>query len=149
MLLLYIVVLTGSHNKIVVILNVTKLHYTRSRPSKQGRATADQNKKSHTFSRNIFPLVPQNVQTSLRPTQCVLEISRPECEADHSPPTNAQVKNEWRYPSTSTCHQVVHRDNLTFTLPLTSHSVSFLCVIKHTSLNIKGECVYNTTKFPT
>jgi hypothetical protein len=86
----------------------------------------------------FFPLLPPNVQTSLRPTKCVSEISRSEREAYHSPPANAQVKNKWRCASTSTCYQVVHRDNLTFTLPLPSHSVSHLCVIKHTSLNIRG-----------
>ena len=95
--------------------------------------------KTHThFQETFFPLLPQNLQTSLRPTQCVLEIRRPEREFYHSPPANVQVKNEWRYASTSTCHQVVHRDNLTFTLPLPSHSASHLCVIRRTSLNIKG-----------
>jgi hypothetical protein len=128
---------------------VTKLHYTNSWPSKQSCLTADQNETSRTFSRTCFPIFPQNVQKILRPTQCVSEISRPEREANHSPPANAPVKNEWRYASTSTCHQLVHRDNLTLTLRLPSYSVSHLCVIKHTTLNIKGECVYKTTKFQT
>lgn len=86
---------------------------------------------------------------ALRPTQCVPEISRPEREVDNSPPTNAQVKNECSYAFTSTCHQVVHRYNLTFSLLLPFHSVSHLCVIEHTALNIKGQRFCSTTKFQT
>jgi len=28
-----------------------------------------------------------------------LEVKRPECEADHSPPTSAEFKNAWSYNS--------------------------------------------------
>jgi hypothetical protein len=47
-------------------------------------------------------------------------IKRPECEADHSPPSIAEVKNAWSYTSTpqyvfiASCF-VKHRDNFTFT----------------------------------
>jgi hypothetical protein len=42
-------------------------------------------------------------------------VWRPVCEADHSPPSSADFKNEWRYACTHpTCHYGVHRDNFTF-----------------------------------
>jgi hypothetical protein len=48
---------------------------------------------------------------------------RPGREADHSPPSSAEVNNAWSYTSTpqyifmAWC-LVKHRDNFTFTLPL-------------------------------
>jgi hypothetical protein len=47
---------------------------------------------------------------------------RPGREADHSPPSSAEVKNAWNYTSTphtpSRCSaQLKHRSNFTFTLP--------------------------------
>jgi hypothetical protein len=50
-----------------------------------------------------------------------LEVKRPGREADHSPPSNAEVKNAWSYISTpqyvfmAWC-LVKHSDNFTFTL---------------------------------
>jgi hypothetical protein len=55
------------------------------------------------------------------PIQCVpgalsLVVKRPEREADHSPPSSAEVKNAWSYISTPPIriHGVVLRDNFTF-----------------------------------
>jgi hypothetical protein len=51
-----------------------------------------------------------------------LEVKRPGSEAEHSPPSSAEVKNEWSYTSTrqyvfmAWC-LVKRRDNFTFTLP--------------------------------
>jgi hypothetical protein len=68
--------------------------------------------------------------TALGPTQppiqwvpgaLSLRLKRPGSEADHSPPSSAEVKNAWSYTSTPPIrlHGLVkHRDNFTF-LPLT------------------------------
>jgi hypothetical protein len=66
-------------------------------------------------------------KTAVEPTQSpmkwVLEVTVLGCEADHSPPSRAEVKNAWRYTSTSSyvfvarCF-VKHRDNITFPLTL-------------------------------
>jgi hypothetical protein len=63
---------------------------------------------------------------ALGPTQWVpgalyLGVKRPGSEADHSPPSSAEVKNVWSYISTSSTSswrgaQLKHRDNFTFTL---------------------------------
>jgi hypothetical protein len=56
-----------------------------------------------------------------------LEVKWPRREADHSPPSSAEVKNAWSYTSTpqnvfmAWC-LVKHRDNFTF-LPLPLHCV--------------------------
>jgi hypothetical protein len=71
-------------------------------------------------------------RTALRPTQPPiqwvegapsLEVRRPGREADHSPPSSAEVKNAWSYTSTPqyvfmTWCLVKHRDNFTFTFIL-------------------------------
>jgi hypothetical protein len=80
-------------------------------------------------------------RTALEPTQppiqrvpgaLSLEVKRPDCEFDHLPPFNAEVKNAWSYTYTP---QYVfmewclfkHRDNFIFTLlqfmgfPYTDH----------------------------
>jgi len=36
----------------------------------------------------------------LKPWNCVLAVKLPAYEADHSSPSSAKVKNEWRYTST-------------------------------------------------
>jgi hypothetical protein len=54
-----------------------------------------------------------------------LEVKWPVCEADHSPPSSAEVKNEWRYTSTSPIH-LNHRDNFNFYL---LHYVYFIALI--------------------
>jgi hypothetical protein len=48
---------------------------------------------------DIFPTLPRRV---LGPTQRALSpgVQRPGHEADHSPPTSADVKNTWIYTST-------------------------------------------------
>jgi hypothetical protein len=77
-------------------------------------------------------------RTALGPTQPPIQwapgalslgVKRPGREADHSPPSSAEVKNAWSY--TSIPHYVFmswclvkHRDNFTFTLSL-EHSVFF------------------------
>jgi hypothetical protein len=66
-------------------------------------------------------------RTALEPTQPPIQwepgafpgIKRPGREADHSPPSNAEVKNAWSYTSTPqyvfmTWCLVKHRDNFTF-----------------------------------
>jgi hypothetical protein len=52
-------------------------------------------------------------RTALEPTQPPIQwvpgafslgIKRPGCEADHSPPSSAEVKNTWSYTSTPPVH---------------------------------------------
>jgi hypothetical protein len=49
-----------------------------------------------------------------------LRVKRPEHEADYSPPSSVEVKNEWSYTSTpqyasmAWCSFKKHRDNFTF-----------------------------------
>jgi hypothetical protein len=55
------------------------------------------------------------------PGELSLGVKRPEREADHSPPSNAEVKNAWSYTSTPhyvfmAWYLVKHRDSFTFTL---------------------------------
>jgi len=48
-------------------------------------------------------------------------IKRPGLEADHSPPTSDEIKNEWSYASTTPTHlHGVYRDNF---------SCSYFCII--------------------
>jgi hypothetical protein len=47
----------------------------------------------HTFSRPIMGL-------NQPPTQRVPRVKEPDHEADHSPPTGAEIKNTWTYTST-------------------------------------------------
>jgi hypothetical protein len=68
-------------------------------------------------------------RTALEPTQppiqwvpgaLTLGIKRPGLEADHSPPSSAEVKNAWSYTSTPPVRlhggaQLKYRDNFTFT----------------------------------
>jgi hypothetical protein len=54
-----------------------------------------------------------------------LGVKRPECEADDSPPSSAEVKNAWSYNSSpqyvfmAWC-LVKHKDNFTFTFTFVS-----------------------------
>jgi hypothetical protein len=41
-----------------------------------------------------------------------------ECEADHSLPSSAEIKNVWSYTSIPTYLHDIHRDNFTFTFTL-------------------------------
>jgi hypothetical protein len=61
----------------------------------------------------------QNVQTGsgAQPvgTEILSRVKRPGRDVDHSPPSNAEVKNEWSSTSTApTCLHGVDRDKLTF-----------------------------------
>jgi hypothetical protein len=68
----------------------------------------------------------KHVQTDLDQNLC---YSRPKREADHSPPSGAEVKNVWSYTSTpqyvfmAWC-LLKHKDNFTFTLPYLGRSNS-------------------------
>ena len=42
------------------------------------------------------------------PVQWILEVKRPGCEAEHSPPSDAEVKNSWSYTSSPTYICIVH-----------------------------------------
>jgi hypothetical protein len=84
------------------------------------------------------------------PTEWVQEalpqgVKRPQHEADHSPPSSAEIKNEWRYTSTPPVYlHDVDRNTFTFTLsPLqtiiykhipTQHVFNFVCSDKMTCL---------------
>jgi hypothetical protein len=53
------------------------------------------------------------------------EVKRLQREADHSPPSDTEVKNAWGYTSTSPCVFIAwcvvkHWENFTFTLILTA-----------------------------
>jgi hypothetical protein len=76
-------------------------------------------------------------RTALGPTQppilwvpgaLSLGVKRPGREADHSPPSSAEVKNAWSYTSTppyvfmAWC-LVKHRDNFTLPLPFFTHCI--------------------------
>jgi len=50
-----------------------------------------------------------------------LGIKNLEYEADHSPPTNTEVKNEWSYTSTpATCLHAMHRVSFSFNFSVIS-----------------------------
>jgi hypothetical protein len=59
-------------------------------------------------------------------------VQRPGREADHSPPSSAEVKNAWSYTSTlqyafmAWC-LVKHRDNFSFTFTFTLYGIYGLC----------------------
>jgi hypothetical protein len=58
-----------------------------------------------------------------------LGIKQLRCEADHSPPSSAEVKNVWSYTSTPPIHLHVwclakNRDNFTFTFTFTFGDVA-------------------------
>jgi hypothetical protein len=68
----------------------------------------------------------------LRPTQppirwvpgaLSLGVKRPRCEADHSPPSSAEVKNAWSYTPSWRGAQLKQRDNFTFTFNFTLHRI--------------------------
>jgi hypothetical protein len=75
---------------------------------------------------------------ALRPTQPPIQwvagalslgVKRPGREVNHSPPSSAEVKNEWSYTSTSQYVSmalclVKHRDNFTFTFTFTFATLS-------------------------
>jgi hypothetical protein len=43
-------------------------------------------------------------------------VNQPQHEVDHSPPSRAEVKNEWRYtPIPAICLYAMDRDNFAFT----------------------------------
>jgi hypothetical protein len=69
---------------------------------------------------------------------------RPGREADHSPPYNAEIKNEWSYTSTPTTPswrvaQLKHRDNFTFAFYLFYHiKGKIVSVSKHRSMKDVG-----------
>jgi hypothetical protein len=63
----------------------------------------------------------------LVPGALSLGAKRPECEADHSPPSSAEENNAWSYTSTPqyvfmAWYKVKHRDNFTFTVQLNTVS---------------------------
>jgi hypothetical protein len=80
-------------------------------------------------------------RTALGPTQPPIQwvrgalslgIKRPGCEADHSPPSSAEIKNAWSYTSTpqyvfmAWC-LVKHKDNFTFLIAsCTEHAQEML-----------------------
>jgi hypothetical protein len=78
------------------------------------------------YSQGIF-LFSTASRPALGPTQPTIQwvpgaislgVKRPGCEADHSPPSSAEVKNAWSYTSTPqyafmTWCLVKHRDNFT------------------------------------
>jgi hypothetical protein len=77
----------------------------------------------------IFLLTPAS-RPALEPTEPPIQwspealslgVKRPDREADHSPPSSAEVKNAWSYASTPQCSFMIcsinrkHRENFTFT----------------------------------
>jgi hypothetical protein len=75
-----------------------------------------------------------------------LGVKRPGPEADHSPPSSAEVKNAWSYTSTPqyvfmTWYLVKHRDNFTnFTFYFT-HIVQKTATWNDTSCSVRCEDV--------
>jgi hypothetical protein len=62
-----------------------------------------------------------------------LGVKRPGSEADHSPPSSAEVKKAWSYTSTPQ-YVFKHRDNFTFTLPyLTINQQNFFYIMHYFS----------------
>jgi hypothetical protein len=69
-------------------------------------------------------LVPIQPPIQRVPGALSLWVKKPEREADHSPPSSAEVKNTWSYTSTppyafTDWCLVKHRNNFTFTLVIT------------------------------
>jgi hypothetical protein len=92
-------------------------------------------------------------RTALGPTQPPIQwvpgalslgVKRPGREADHSPPSSAEVKNAWSYTSTppyafmAWC-LVKHRDNFTFTRLLWNPLSPIPCVTFRNKLIFYGE----------
>jgi len=82
------------------------------------------------------------VSNSMNTSGCFIRgIKRPGLEADHSPPTSDEIKNEWSYASTTpTQLHGVYRDNFSCSYLLYYHHWRFksytdmwkkLCVVKH------------------
>jgi hypothetical protein len=84
-----------------------------------------------------------------------LRLKRPGREADHSPPSSAEVKNVWSYTSTpqyvfiAWC-LVKHRDNFTFTCVNTfdsvSHHIFLLEKVAHDKVVVEHQRHYCTTQ---
>jgi hypothetical protein len=82
-----------------------------------------------------------------------LGIKRPELEAAHSPPTNAEVKNAWSYTFTPQyvfmARCLVHRDNFTF-----AFIKIFIAIIKIGKITeqrkevLFSHCLNKMKKFP-
>jgi len=53
-----------------------------------------------------------------------LAVKPPRCEADHSPPSSADVKNQWNYASTLLHASLACTDNFTFTWGIRSSGMS-------------------------
>ena len=55
-------------------------------------------------------------------------VKRPECDVDHSPPSSAEVKNEWRCNcSVLICFDGIHRDSCTFLKEFLSVQHLYVC----------------------
>jgi len=77
-----------------------------------------------TTEESRFDILVQNVRTPSEAQPALIQwlpaaafpgLERPGCKADHSPPTSAEVKNEWRYTSApSVCLHNVYRKNFSF-----------------------------------
>jgi hypothetical protein len=75
-------------------------------------------------------------------------IKRPGRQADHSPPSSAEVKNEWSYTaSPPTCFHGVDRDSFTFTLPVSVLCEYLLSIMSqytkvHTYYGVNTGCIF-------
>ena len=90
------------------------------------------------------------IQSLLPPLTCsgvhsgcqgsILGVKRPKLEVNHSPPFIAEVKNGWRFTSTTATHGV-HKENLTFNYPLIQTlvcQVRLLIINLSTNMNVIG-----------
>jgi hypothetical protein len=86
-------------------------------------------------------------RTALRPTQppiqwvrgaLSLEVKQPGLEADHSPPSSAEVKE---YAFMAWCSLKKHRENFTFTLPLGPTSRNL--IVKKMEFIVQRTLTYN------
>ena len=75
-------------------------------------------------------LVPNNSPFQMEPGAVSPKVGRPEHKADHSPPFNVKVKNEFTHTCTtaltSICLHAMYSDSFTFTVlgALTANSMS-------------------------
>ena len=75
-------------------------------------------------SRTLQPVVSRYTDWATRPTfSTYLEyfsgVKRRRCEVNHSPPSNAEVKNEWSYASASpVCHHGMEKEKLSYVFRL-------------------------------
>jgi hypothetical protein len=95
-----------------------------------GRPGFDSRKRQEFF---LFATVSRPAHTRWVPRVQSSEVMRPGCEADHSPPSSTEVKNEWSYTSTPhyaflTWYLLKHRVNFSFTLVTLMASV---CQLSH------------------